>query len=243
MFDQKAYMLFYVRDRQNAALKNAVTVVKKEVPKESLATTRASLIIPSNIKEQVNGSTVLKACGLNALVANGSASAPLKSCDLGTPAVLTQENLNAKETQKNPPTSVEANEILKGDNGSAPLNSCELGAPAVLSQNDLNTKENLSKKVPLPLAIGEGSLVKEESKAACSILPGKALPLLNGSTNTQTFVNLPTSGPKAQISLDEKNSANNFNEPNSLKVSVNYTIKSQHLVSYGHIFVNGIDSF
>ncbi|KFK40800.1 hypothetical protein AALP_AA2G042900 [Arabis alpina] len=207
VFNQKAYMLFYVRDRQNAALKNAVTVLKKEVPKESLATTKASLIIPSNIKDQGNDSTVLKSGGFNALVVNGSASAPLKSCDLGAPAVLTQEILYAKETQKNPPTSVEANEILKGDNGSAPL---KLGAPAVLSQNDFNTKENLSKEVRTPLGNGEGSMLQEESKGACSILPGKALPLLNGSTNPQTFVSLPTSEPKAEINLDEKNSANSL---------------------------------
>ncbi|KAL1217538.1 Ubiquitin carboxyl-terminal hydrolase 23 [Cardamine amara subsp. amara] len=256
VFDQKAYMLFYVRDRQNAAPKNAVPAVNKDISKESLATNKASLIISSNLRDQVNGSSVLKKCGLNALVTNGSA--PLKSCDLGTPTVLTQ-GLNAKETQKNPLSSVEAKESLKRENGSVPLKTCDLAAPTFLTQKDLNTKETLQKEVPLPQAKrengsgsvkscdlvpppvlsqkdlntketlqkeaplsqanGEGSLVKEDPKAACEILPGKVSPLLDGSTNAQVFVNLPTSAAKAERSVDEENSVNNLSKPaNSLKV-------------------------
>ncbi|BAB08869.1 unnamed protein product [Arabidopsis thaliana] len=213
VFNQKAYMLFYVRDRQNAVPKNSVPVVKKE----SFATNRASLIVASNIKDQVNGSTVIKECGFGALVANGLA--PLKSCGPSTPAVLTQKDLNAKETQNNAISNVEAKEILETENGSAPVKTCDLAAPTVLVQKDLNTKEIFQKEVPLPQANGEGSLVKEDSKAACLILPEKVSPHLDGSANAQTLVKLPTLGPKAENSVEEKNSLNNLNEPaNSLKV-------------------------
>lgn len=219
MFDQKAYMLFYVRDRQNAVPKNAVPLVKKETSKESLALNRASLIVSSNIKDHGNGSTVIKECALDALVANGSA--PLKSCDLSAPAVLSQKDLNAKETQKNPISSVEAKETLKMENGSVPLKTCDLAAPTVLIQKDLNTKATFQKEVSLPQANGERSLAKEDSKAARPILPGKVSPFLDGSTNVQILVNLPTSGAKAENSVEEKNSVYNLNEPaNSPKVSV-----------------------
>lgn len=212
-------MLFYVRDRQNAVPKNSVPVVKKETLKESFATNRASLIVSSNIKDQVNGSTVTKECGFDALVANGLA--PLKSCDPSAPAVLTQKDLNAKETQNNLISSVEAKEILKMENGSTPVKTCDLAAPTVLVQKDLNTKETLQKEVPLPQANGEGYLVKEDSKAACPTLPGKVSPLLDGSTNAQILLKLPASGAKAENSVEEKDSVNNLNEPaNSLKVSL-----------------------
>lgn len=246
-------MLFYVRDRQNAAPKNAVPVVNKDISKESLAPNRAPLIISSNLKDQVNGSAVIRKCGLDALVANGSA--PFKSCDLGAPAVLTQ-GLNAKEIQKNPLSNGEAKESLKRENDSVPLKACDLVAPKdlntketlqkevplpqgkrengsgplktcdpvplpVLTQKDLNTKETLQKEIPLPQANREGFLVKEDSKAACAVLPGKVSPLLDGSTNPHIFVNLPTSAAEAKSSVDKDNSVNNLSEPaNLLKVSV-----------------------
>ncbi|CAG7910355.1 unnamed protein product [Brassica rapa] len=318
VFNQKAYMLFYVRDRQNTAPKNPVTVAKKETSKESVAVNRASLIVSSNRNDQVNGSTVIKACSLNATVANGTA--PLRACDKGSPACLTPKDVNAKdppssvegkeilegqngtasvkssdqgapavliqkdkETQKDSPSSVEAKENLKMENSTAPpsesrdqgapavltqkelsvvaanvtspLRSCEQGAPAVLTPKDLNAKETqtnppssverkenverpcdvgspvvltqrdlintktLHKEESLPQANGEGSLVKEDSKAACTMIPGKASPLLDNSTNTQILVNLPTSVGKAENSVDEKNSANKLNESDtSLKV-------------------------
>ncbi|WZZ90006.1 hypothetical protein YC2023_118585 [Brassica napus] len=315
VFNQKAYMLFYVRDRQNTAPKNPVTVAKKETSKESVAVNRASLIVSSNRNDQVNGSTVIKACSLNAPVANGTA--PLRACDNGSPACLTPKDANAKD----PPSSVEGKEILEGKNGTAPVKSsdqgapavltqkdkdnqkdsmssveakenlkmenssappsesrdqgapavltqkelsvvaanvtsplrpCEQGDPAVLTPKDLNAKEtqtnppssverkenlerpcdvgapvvltqkdliNNKKEESLPQANGEGSLVKEDSTAACTMIPGKASPLLDGSTNTQILVNLPTSVAKAENSVDEKNSANNLNESDtSLKV-------------------------
>ena len=313
-------MLFYVRDRQNTAPKNPVTVAKKETSKESVAVNRTSLIVSSNRNDQVNGSTVIKACSLNATVANGTA--PLRACDKGSPACLTPKDVNAKdppssvegkeilegqngtapvksndqgapavliqkdkENPKDPLSSVEAKEILKMENSTAPpsksrdqgapavltqkelsvaanvtspLRSCEQGAPAVLTPKDLNAKETqtnppssverkenlerpcdvgapvvltqkdlinnnktLQKEESLPQANGEGSLVKEDSKAACTMMPGKASPLLDDSTNTQILVNLPTSLGKAENSVDEKKSANNLNESDtSLKVSV-----------------------
>ncbi|CDY57464.1 BnaC09g33510D [Brassica napus] len=217
VFNQKAYMLFYVRDRQNTAPKNPVTVAKKETSKESVAVNRASLIVSSNRNDQVNGSTVIKACSLNAPVANGTA--PLRACDNGSPACLTPKDANAKD----PPSSVEGKEILEGKNGTAPVKSSDQGAPAVLTQKDKdNQKDSMSsKEESLPQANGEGSLVKEDSTAACTMIPGKASPLLDGSTNTQILVNLPTSVAKAENSVDEKNSANNLNESDtSLKVSV-----------------------
>ncbi|CAF1698581.1 hypothetical protein HID58_051231 [Brassica napus] len=179
VFNQKAYMLFYVRDRQNTAPKNVVPMVKKE----SLPTARASMIISSNGNDQVSGSTVMKASILNGLGANGRA--PLRSCDQGAPAVFNRKDLNAKETQKDPPSSVEAKEILKRENG--------LSATAVLSQKDSNARENLQKELPISQANGERSLVKEKIKAPCVTLPGKAAPLLDGSRNAQILVNLPTS--------------------------------------------------
>ncbi|CAN7006079.1 unnamed protein product [Brassica rapa subsp. trilocularis] len=188
VFNQKAYMLFYVRDRQNTSPKNVVPMVKKE----NLPTARASVIISSsNRNDQVSGSTVMKASCFNGLGANGRA--PLRSCDQGAPAVFNQKDLNAKETQKDPLSSVDAKEILKRENGAAPLKSCGLSATAVLSQKDSNSKENLQKELPLSQANGEGSLVKEKMKAACATLPGKASPLLDGSRNAQILVNLPTS--------------------------------------------------
>lgn len=247
MFNQKAYMLFYVRDRQNTAPKNTAAVAKKEASKESLATNRA---IFSNRNDQVNGSASMKACSLKAPDANGTAplrscdqSAPavlaqkdsnvketrkgppssveakeilkrenvstsLASCDKGAPAVLTQKKLNDKETQKELPSSVEVKEILKCGNGSALLKPCDLRTPAVLTQKDLNTKETLQKEVPLAQANGNVSLVKEGSKAACTVSLGKDSLLLDGSTNTQILVNLPKDG-------------NNLKEAaNSLEVSV-----------------------
>ncbi|KAF8093823.1 hypothetical protein N665_0377s0033 [Sinapis alba] len=177
VFNQKAYMLFYVRDRQNTPPKNVAAMVKKE----SLATNRASLIISSNINDQVNGSTVMKACGLNALVANGTT--PLRSCNQGAPAVFTQKDLNAKETQKDPSSSVDAKEIRERKNGKAPLKSCDLG-----SLVKENSKVTLQKEVPLPQTNVERSLVKENSKASCATLPGKVFPLLDGSRNTHTSI-------------------------------------------------------
>ncbi|KAF2535852.1 hypothetical protein F2Q68_00022001 [Brassica cretica] len=139
VFNQKAYMLFYVRDRQNTAPKNPVTVAKKETSKESVAVNRASLIVSSNRNDQVNGSTVIKACSLNAPVANGTA--PLRACDNGSPACLTPKDANAKD----PPSSVEGKEILEGQNGTAPVKSSDQGAPAVLTQKDKeNQKDSLS---------------------------------------------------------------------------------------------------
>ncbi|ESQ42596.1 hypothetical protein EUTSA_v10012558mg [Eutrema salsugineum] len=301
VFNQKAYMLFYVRDGQNIAPKNAV-VVNRETSKESLATNRASLIVSPKRNEQVNGSVVIRACSLDSRVANDTTplrscdqgapallsqkdinaketqkdppssveakeilkrenvtaplkscdqgapavvtqkeaketqkdlpssveakeiltrdngTTPLSSCDQGAPAVLTQKDLNAEETQKDPPSSVEAKEILKRENGTSPLRSCVLGAPAGLTEKDLSTKETLQKEVPPPQANGEGSMVKEDSEAACAILPGKASPLLDGSANTQILVTLPTSGAKAE-NIDKKTSVNNLDEhANSLKV-------------------------
>ncbi|CAN6812506.1 unnamed protein product [Brassica oleracea] len=177
VFNQNAYMLFYVRDRQNTAPKNVVPMVKKE----SLPTARASVIISSNGNDQVSGSTVMKASILNGLGAKGRA--PLRSCDQGAPAVFNRKDLNAKETQKDPPSSVDAKEILKRENGAAPLKSCGLSATAVIFQRVSNARENLQKELPLSQANGEGSLVKEKIKAACATLPGKP----------QILVNLPTS--------------------------------------------------
>ncbi|KAF8102548.1 hypothetical protein N665_0198s0248 [Sinapis alba] len=297
VFNQKAYMLFYVRDRKNTSPKNPVTVAKKEASKESVAINRASLIISSNRNDQVNGSTVIKACNLNSSVANGTA--PLRACDNGAPACLTQKDVSGKETRKDLPSSVEAKEILKGQNGTAPVKSsdqdaaavlsqkdsnakenqkdpptsveakeilkmensaapsescdqgapavmiqkysnaketqtdppssveakenlkrpCDAGAPAALTQKDLNNNKTLQKEESLPQAYGEGSLVKEDSKAAFTMIPGKASPLMDGNTNTQVLVNLPTSVAKAENSVDEKNSANDLNESDtSLKV-------------------------
>ncbi|CAH2069578.1 unnamed protein product [Thlaspi arvense] len=138
VFNQKAYMLFYVRDGQNIAPKNAVPVVKKEISKESLATSRASSIIPSIRNDKVNGS-VIKACSFDTLVANGTPL--LRPCDQGAPAVLTQKDLNPKETQNGSPSCVEAKEIVKRETGTAPLRSCDQGTPAVLTPNNLNPKE------------------------------------------------------------------------------------------------------
>lgn len=53
-------MLFYVLDRQKIAPNNAVLVVNKDISKDSLATNRTSLIIPSKENDKVNGSTVIK---------------------------------------------------------------------------------------------------------------------------------------------------------------------------------------
>ncbi|KAG2240894.1 hypothetical protein Bca52824_097004 [Brassica carinata] len=100
VFNQKAYMLFYVRDRQNTAPKNVVTMVKKEISKESLPTSRASMSISSNGNDQVGGSTVMKAFSLNGLGTNGPAI--LRACDQGAPAVFAQKVSNAKETQEDP---------------------------------------------------------------------------------------------------------------------------------------------
>ncbi|KAF8047383.1 hypothetical protein N665_3069s0004 [Sinapis alba] len=194
VFNQKAYMLFYVRDRQNPAPKNTVAVVKKETSKESLATNRSSLNTFSNRNDQVNGSAAMKACSLKAPVANdlnaketqkdpsgsvetkeilkrGNGTSPLESCDIGAPAVLTQKDSTAKETQKDPPSSLEAKEILKRENGPAPLKPRDLRAPVFLTQNSLNTKETLQKEVSLPQCNGEVCLLKEGSKAACTSLP------------------------------------------------------------------------
>ncbi|CAH8386430.1 unnamed protein product [Eruca vesicaria subsp. sativa] len=157
VFNQKAYMLFYVRDRQNTIPKNVGAMVKKEISKESIATNRASLSISSNRSDQVNGSTVMKACSLNGLVANGT----------------------------------------------APLRSCSQGAPAVISLKDSNSKETLQKELPPSHANGKGSLVKGYIKPACATLPGKVSPLLDGSTNTQVLVNLPTSIAKAENKSEE----------------------------------------
>ncbi|KAJ0266835.1 hypothetical protein HA466_0007630 [Hirschfeldia incana] len=321
VFNQKAYMLFYVRDRQNTIPKNPVTVAKKETSKESVAGNRASLIISSNRSDLVNGSTVIKACSLNAPVANGTA--PLRACDKGSPACLTQKDVNGKETQKDPSSSVEAKEILNGQNGAAPVKAsdqgapavliqkdkesqkdslssveakeipkmensaapagscdqgapavlthkdsnalvanvisplrscdqgapvltpkdsdakktqtdtpssveakenlerpCDIGAPAVLTQKDLNNNKN---EESLPQANG-GSLVKEDSKAACTILPGKATPLLDDSANTQILATLPTPVANAANSVDEKNSANSLNESDTSSKVKNVSI-------------------
>ncbi|KAF8074413.1 hypothetical protein N665_1104s0021 [Sinapis alba] len=261
VFNQKAYMLFYVRDRQNPAPKNTVAVVKKETSKESLATNRSSLNIFSNRNDQVNGSAAIKACSLKAPVANGTVplrsfvqgapavlaqkdlnaketqkdpsssvetkeilkrengTAPLESCDIGASAVLTQKDPTAKETQKDLPSGLEAKEILKSENGSAPSKPCDLRAPVVLTHNSLNTKETLQKEVSLPQCNGEVCLVKNGSKAASTSLPGKDSPLLDGSTDTQILVNLPTSVARDKNSVEEKNSGNNLNDAaNLLKV-------------------------
>lgn len=248
-------MLFYVRDRQNPAPKNTAAVAKKE----SLATNRASVNIFSNRNDQVNGSASMKACSLKAPVANGTS--PLRSCDQSAPAVSAQKDLNSKETPKDPPSSVEAKEILKRENGTTPLAPCDKGAPAVLTQKKLNDKET-QKKLPSSVEVkeilksGNGSallkpcdlrapvltqkdlntketlqkevaLVKEDSKAARTILLGKDSPLMNGNTNTQILVNLPTSVAKDGNYLNEA--------ANSLEVSVYnlVTLTSQHLVYYG----------
>ncbi|CAA7049730.1 unnamed protein product [Microthlaspi erraticum] len=225
VFNQNAYMLFYVRDRQNATPKNAVTVVKKETAKDSVATNR---------NDKVDSSTDVKACSVDALVANGRP--PLRSCGQGAPAVSTQKDLNAKEIQKGPSSGMDAKEILPrgngtsllrpcdqgapsvltqkdenakethedslkeivtGDNGTTPLRSCALGAPAGLTQRDLNAKETLQKEMPLSQAKEEESL---------------------GKANTQILVNLPTSGASAEDSVEKKNSVDNLDEPaNSLE--------------------------
>ncbi|CAF2137235.1 BnaA02g07970D [Brassica napus] len=224
VFNQKAYMLFYVRDRQNPAPKNTVAVVNKETPRESLATNRTSLNIFSSRNDQVNSSAAMKACSLKAPVANGIS--PLRSCERGAPAVLTQKDLNAKETQNDAPSIVEAKEILKRENGaeplepcakgapavlaqkdlnkelpssaevkeipnrengSAPLKPCDLLAPSLLTQKDLNTKETLQKEAPLPQANGDVSLVKESSRAACTILLGKDSPSKEAVDVNQTL--------------------------------------------------------
>uniref|UniRef100_A0A1J3IK99 Ubiquitin carboxyl-terminal hydrolase n=1 Tax=Noccaea caerulescens TaxID=107243 RepID=A0A1J3IK99_NOCCA len=129
VFNQKAYMLFYVRDRQNTAPKNAVTVVKKETAKDSLSINR---------NDKVNGSTDIKACSLDALVANGTPL--LRSCGQGAPAVFSHKDLNAKDTEKGRPSIMEAKEILQRENGTAPLKSGDQGAPAVFTQKDLSAK-------------------------------------------------------------------------------------------------------
>ncbi|KAL0729244.1 hypothetical protein Bca4012_025337 [Brassica carinata] len=270
VFNQKAYMLFYVRDRQNQAPKNTVAVVKKETSKDSLPTNRASLNIFSDRNDQGNGSPVMKARSLKDSVANGTASSrpcdrgapavltqkdlnakeaqkdapssveekeilerengtePLESCDRGAPAVLSQKDLKAKESQKELPSSVEAKEILKRENGLAPSKPCDLRDPTVLTQNGLNTKETLQKEVPLPQANGDLSLVKEGSKAACTVLLRKDSPLLDGSINTQIIVNLPPV-VKDGNSVDEKNSVNNLNEAaNSSKVK-NVSTGNSHI--------------
>lgn len=145
-------MLFYVRDRQNTAPKNAAAMVKKE----SLAINRAPMVITSNRNDRVSGSTVMKASSLNGL----------------------------------------------GANGTTPLRSCNQGAAAAgISQRESNSKENLQKELPPSQANGEGSLVKENIKAASATLPGKVSPLLDGSGNAQILVNLPTSVAKAEETL------------------------------------------
>ncbi|CAF1892453.1 hypothetical protein Bca4012_048664 [Brassica carinata] len=161
VFNQKAYMLFYVRDRQNPAPKNTVAVVNKETPRESVATNRASLNIFSSRNDQVNGSGVMKASSLKAPVANSIA--PLRSCDKGSPAVLTQKDLNAKETQKDAPSIVEAKGILKRENDTEPLESCDKGAPAVLAQKDLNAKETQKE---LSSSVEANGILKRENGSA-----------------------------------------------------------------------------
>ncbi|CAH8366225.1 unnamed protein product [Eruca vesicaria subsp. sativa] len=129
VFNQKAYMLFYVRDRQTPSPKKTVAVVKKETSKESIATNRSSLNIFSKSNDQVDGSAaVMKASSSNALVANGTVP-PMRS---GAPAVLAQKDLNG---QKDPPSSIEAKEILKRENGT------DRGAPTALAQKNLNAKD------------------------------------------------------------------------------------------------------
>ncbi|KAG2310832.1 hypothetical protein Bca52824_022389 [Brassica carinata] len=94
--------------------------------------------------------------------------------------------------------------------------------------NGLNTKETLQKEVPLPQANGDLSLVKEGSKAACTVLLRKDSPLLDGSINTQIIVNLPPV-VKDGNSVDEKNSVNNLNEAaNSSKVK-NVSTGNSHI--------------
>lgn len=154
-------MLFYVRDRQNPAPKNTVAVVNKETPRESVATNRASLNIFSSRNDQVNGSGVMKASSLKAPVANSIA--PLRSCDKGSPAVLTQKDLNAKDTQKDAPSIVEAKGILKRENDTEPLESCDKGAPAVLAQKDLNAKETQKE---LSSSVEANGILKRENGSA-----------------------------------------------------------------------------
>ncbi|KAJ4911130.1 Ubiquitin carboxyl-terminal hydrolase 23 [Raphanus sativus] len=192
VFNQKAYMLFYVRDRQNPAPKNTAAVAKKETSKENLATKRSSLNMFSNGNDQVNGSASMKACSLKAPVANGTS--PLRSCDQGAPAVLTQKDLNAKETQKDPPSSVEAKEILKRENGTTPLASCDKGAPAVLTQKKMNDKET-QKELPSSVEVkeilksGNGSaLLKPCDRRAPAVLTQKDL---NTKETLQKEVPLP----------------------------------------------------
>ncbi|CAN8253132.1 unnamed protein product [Cochlearia groenlandica] len=206
VFDQKAYMLFYVRDRQNPVPKITAAMPKKDISKESVSVNKASLVLSPNRNGQVNGSTMTKASGLGAVVS--SSTVPLKPYEVRAPSALSLKGSNDKEAQKDVPSSAEAKNKLKRDNWAAPLKPCNLGAPNVLVNKDLNTKETFQKEVPLPRINGERPLVKEESKAACAVLPGKASALPGGSTNTQI--------------VDEKNYVNNMNEPaNSLKVMVN----------------------
>ncbi|KAJ0261490.1 Ubiquitin carboxyl-terminal hydrolase 23 [Hirschfeldia incana] len=187
VFSQKAYMLFYVRDRQNPAPKNAAAMVKKDISKESLATNRAPIIKSSNGNDQVSGSTVMKASSLNGLGANGTAI--LRSCDQRAPPVFTQKISNVKEAQKDPPSSVEAKEILERENGTAPLKSCALSAAAaaVTSQRDSKSKENLLKELPLSQANGEGSLVKAESIKTTSDEETLATPRKTRKGKTKTL--------------------------------------------------------
>ncbi|CAN8248417.1 unnamed protein product [Cochlearia groenlandica] len=199
VFNQKAYMLFYVRDRHNTVPKNTSSVVTKGNSKEILATNRAPLVIPSAIKDQVNGSRVTKACGLDALVTNGPA--PLKSCELVVPAGLAQKDLNGEGTQKIPPSVVEAKEISKRETVSAPLESCDLGAPLVLNREDLNAKETqkYSPSIVETIAIlkrGYGSA----SFKSCDVAPPVITPkVFNIKETLQKEVLLPQANGEVSL--------------------------------------------
>ncbi|KAG2333289.1 hypothetical protein Bca52824_004469 [Brassica carinata] len=186
VFNQKAYMLFYVRDRQNTAPKNVVTMVKKEISKESLPTSRASMSISSNGNDQVGGSTVMKAFSLNGLGTNGPAI--LRACDQGAPAVFAQKVSNAKETQEDPPSNVDAKQILERENGKASLKSCVIGKAAPLLDGSRNAQ--LLVNLPTSVAKAEETLTtprktrkagswrtqKEETeKGRSSTLAGKVI--------------------------------------------------------------------
>ncbi|XP_010545453.1 PREDICTED: ubiquitin carboxyl-terminal hydrolase 23-like [Tarenaya hassleriana] len=68
VFDQKAYMLFYVLERKNAAPKTVAAIVPKDRSGGSLATNRTSSLFPSSSRE-VNSSAVIKSCDVDASTA------------------------------------------------------------------------------------------------------------------------------------------------------------------------------
>ncbi|KAJ0090143.1 hypothetical protein Patl1_14670 [Pistacia atlantica] len=214
VLEQKAYMLFYVRDRRNVAPKKPIDVLQKDDLKANVNGNKPSLILSQQSKEHLQSSRIENGvCGAdsssvkqkNAVNGGLSKEAHLKEASSQPGRIPMQSSVPKKEPmletsssaplQKDPSVGLPFPNLGQGKSlqpSASSLNS-NGGIPYIENNTIIATKEKANSKNNLGVSVTVSSNCNgHQNSASNKILTTETSQKINGVSNAGASINTPS---------------------------------------------------